>query len=225
MQAYAGNLAASVTRALGTVYPTVYSLLGADDFDPLAQLYSAQHPPRCGDWAQYGAQFPSWLTQHNPGGVTDALPYLPDIAHMDYAIFGCENSANQTVDRDSLALLTQDANTLRLVLQTHVKWVSSLYDIDSIVQGQPQSRNLTSQTPQTVCIWRDGWRAQTQRLSPDQHQFLNACSAGQTLAHAHALALTANPGFDFAVWLVQALSQNLILHIERTPHGQDTDNP
>ena len=54
LQAYRGNGAANVARALEAAYPTVHALIGANAFQLLARELWSAYPPMLGDLAQMG---------------------------------------------------------------------------------------------------------------------------------------------------------------------------
>ena len=203
LQAYRGTLAASVERGLAAIYPSVLLHLGAGDFDALAQLYLAAHPPLRGDWAQYGGAFPHWLRAQNPGGVVAALPFLPDLAALDAALYHAEAAADATLDASSLQALADDAASQRVVLHPAVGLLDCEYDVVSL---RGSGLDAPAFEPHSLMVWRSGWRAQVRRVGASEADFVRFCLAGATIGQA-----LQNAGdFDFERWLLAALQDGWI---------------
>src|SRR6266542_3456863 len=75
-----GDLAA---EALATTFPTVQALVGEDFFRMLARAFVGQSPPNQPVLAEYGAGFPAFIAGHD---AARDLPYLADIARLDWAL-------------------------------------------------------------------------------------------------------------------------------------------
>lgn len=79
---YRNNYRSVHAAALADTYGSVRALVGDACFAQLARQYVVQHASTSGDLNDYGAQFPAFLER--AGSVAD-LPYLPDIARLDWA--------------------------------------------------------------------------------------------------------------------------------------------
>jgi hypothetical protein len=216
LQAYRGNLSASVERGLAAMHPSVLRLLGADDFDALAQRHLAAHPPQRGDWAQYGSDFSHWLRRVNPGGVVSALPFLPDLAALDAAMYRCEAAADVGLDAVSLQLLAGDAGQLRLVFHPAVALLDCEFAVLGLVGNGDANDEAPPLTPQTLLLYRRDWRAQVRVALPREAAFVRLCLGGATLheavQQANAISVQAPP-FDFEAWLLPALQDGLMVRI------------
>ena len=104
MAAYRANAHAHAERALGAAYPIVAQLLGDEDFSYLARDFWHQHPPWCGDLAQWGDQLPSFLAASIQ--LTDT-PYLADVAHIEWALHTCASAGDLAQDIASFAAQLQ----------------------------------------------------------------------------------------------------------------------
>lgn len=83
-QIYRRNYRETHVAALGDTYSTVRSLVGDSYFRQLAIAYVKIADSHSGDLNDYGAGFADFLAQP-PGN--NALPYLPDMARVDWAWF------------------------------------------------------------------------------------------------------------------------------------------
>lgn len=215
LQAYRGNLAASVERALAAMYPSVALALSSSDFDALAQLYLAAHPPLRGDWAQYGGAFADWLHAQNPGGVVTALPFLPDLAALDAAMHRAESAADAPLEAASLQALAGDVAALRLVLHPAVAVLACAFSVLDWHAAPSAAPRLGAQA---LLVWRSGWRAQRRELPDAEATFVRLCLAGATIGQAlHAASAQAE--FDFERWLMAALQDGLIVGVQSGESG------
>ena len=218
MAAYRNNGSANAARAMALMFPAVHALLGEDDFYPLAQLHWLAHPPQRGDWSQYGSDFGNWLAISNPGGVLDALPFLPDLAHLDLALSRCQDSADASADLATLALLEHNPATLLMRLHPSVAVVDLAYDVIGFRHAVLAASTLTApvHTPCFAMLVRQNWRAHAIAMDAATAAFVRNCLAGTTLLQAHDAATHLDANFDVSAWLTQAMAAQAILKIVQT---------
>lgn len=99
---YHNNYIENGIRAMSISFPTVFGLLGEDAFRALAKRYLLQHPKQCFDWADYGEQFASFM--YNIDELGD-MPFLPEIAELDWRLMHIERAQDVAFNADSFALL------------------------------------------------------------------------------------------------------------------------
>lgn len=80
---YRLNILAALRHAILTTYPVIETLIGRSALGALAQIYANNHPSGSGDLNQYGCYFSDFLAQHP---ISKDLPYLPDMACLEWAI-------------------------------------------------------------------------------------------------------------------------------------------
>jgi len=90
---YRNNVAASLTDALETGFPTIRKLVGAEFFKAMAGVFLRAHPPEDPRLATYGGQFPGFLSRFAP---VRHLSYLPDIARLDLGLRQSYHAADVT---------------------------------------------------------------------------------------------------------------------------------
>jgi len=90
---YRNNVAASLTDALETGFPTVRKLVGDAFFKAMAGVFLRAHPPEDPRLATYGGQFPGFLGRFEP---VKHLAYLPDIARLDLGLRQSYHAADVT---------------------------------------------------------------------------------------------------------------------------------
>ncbi len=216
LAAYRNNGSANAVRAMTIMFPAVYALLGEDDFAPLARLHWLAHPPQRGDWSQYGAAFGDWIAAENPGGVRDALPFLPELARFDDAMNRCQDAADVPADLSTLALLAQDPSTLRMVLHPSLAVLRLTYDLalfrHAVLAAAPF--NAPQHEQSCLLIARDGFRANATPVTAATAAFVSNCMAGTTLIQAHDAATALDTAFDVSAWLAQAIPAQWVVRIE-----------
>ena len=80
MAIYRNNLLATAQQALAISFPTVLTLIGEGLFNYASRELLISSPPKHGDWALWGDDFPSLLT--NLAQLSD-YPFVADIAQVD----------------------------------------------------------------------------------------------------------------------------------------------
>jgi hypothetical protein len=213
---YRNNGSLNASRAMSLMFPTVFKLLGEDDFYPMAKRHWLAQPPQRGDWSQYGEGFGNWLAAHNPGGVVDALPFLPDLARLDDALSRCQDAPDAITDLSSLALLEQDPATLRMVLHPSVAVLTLHHGVlafrAAVLNDQPLIEPLRQTTH--ALIARDGWRAKVQAIDAGGAALIRNVLSGATLLQAHDAATAIDPAFDVSAWLAQAIPAQWLVRVE-----------
>ncbi len=222
LRAYRGNARATAARALAVAFPTVAALLGDETFNAVAAGHWQSHPPSCGDLAQFGADFASAL---GADAQLADLPYLADVARLDWAVHRCAGAADPPTEVAGLALLAEaDPAGLRLRFCPGLGLLRSAWPLVSIWLAHPlpdhcasttdraalmavARQALARQQAETALVWRSGWRPQVQALDEAAADFTDALIVGAALAGALDRAGNA---FDFEAWLISALRQGWI---------------
>ncbi len=229
LRVYRANAHATAARALAAVFPTVAALLGDETFNAVAARHWQLHPPERGDLAQFGADFASALAEDPQ--LFD-VPYLADVARLDWAVHHCAMAADAPATIAGLALLADtDPAELRLTLWPGLRLLSSAWPVGSIWRAhQPPAeaqsglttpdklvvarQALAAQQAETALIWRSGWRPQVQMLGDDDARFTKALLDGDALAMALDIA---GADFDFERWLLSALRQGWLAAVVAHP--------
>lgn len=208
VQVYRNLVFNNHAAALRTSYPAVLKLVGEDFFEAAAARYLHDYGSGSGNLQDYGAAFPGFLARMPEAS---SLAYLPDVARLEWA----RQESYLAADAAPLnpAVLTDmpedELAKLKLILHASVRLVVSDHPICDIwmfcQQTAPEHLDLSG-AGQSVLIWRDGHQLAMQPVSNGQREFITALGAGETLAAAHAGALTAEPSFDLITclqWLLQ----------------------
>lgn len=81
MRIHRNTVLGALAGALRLSHPTVDALVGEAFFDQAAAAFAQARPPRTASLARYGEGFADFLA-----GFAPTLPYLADVARLDFAI-------------------------------------------------------------------------------------------------------------------------------------------
>lgn len=216
---YPPSRRANAQRALAITYPTVTQLLGDEAFEVLSQRFLDQSPHGLADWGAWGEGFAACLAQQPE---LQDLPYLPDVARLDWLCHACERAQDTAVDAASLAWLgMRSPDALRLCLAHDLRVLSSSHPVLAIWHvhhAEPSQRTrwqaianepLPPGQRRHVLVHRTPWRAVPAELPESANRFLSAVMAGLSLAQALDAAEPA--GFDLVQWLPHAIQQGWVV--------------
>ncbi|SDH56522.1 DNA-binding domain-containing protein [Roseospirillum parvum] len=89
-----------LSEALAAHYPAIQRLVGEEFFAALAGRFIEAHPPRTPVLAEWGGELGDFLADFPPAA---GLPYLPDVARLEWAINEVLHEADATpLDTDTL---------------------------------------------------------------------------------------------------------------------------
>jgi Putative DNA-binding domain len=223
LQAYGANAGALAERALGAAFPTVAQLVGDESFAGLARAFWRTEPPLRGDIAQWGAGLPAFI------GAAPQLaeePYLADVARLDWAVHGAEQSSDRVAAPTGLeALADAEPARLRLRLASGTALVSSAHPVATIWHAHrsdapdrfdPVRAAFAKGRGEHALVWRDGYQAQVAALPEPDARFMRAVTDGLALDRALDLA---GAGFAFEPWLLAALRQGWLAAVDVDSHS------
>lgn len=225
--AYRANGHALAERALTASYPVVCAVLGGESFAMLARALWHRHPPQRGDIALWGDALPAFV-QDAP--QLAGLPWLADVARVEWALHRAATAADAWADPGSFALLQQaDPAGLTLPLAPGLCMVQSPWPVASIVNahlvGMPTLddawRRCREPVGEIVLVWRAGWRPRAAPIEPPAAALLRRLTAGADLTHALDGACEVADGlgtpFDFSTWLGAAVTDGVVLGAAHMP--------
>ena len=214
-------------RSLRATYPVMAELLGDENLAPLARELWHQHPPTRGDLAQWGDALPGFLQRHEQ--LTD-LPYLADVAHLEWALHRAAGEPDAGLDTASFARLSsEDPQHLALRLAPGTSVFTSRWPVASLVaahrpgegDGQPSlqeaAERLRDGVGESAVVWRRGLRPCMRACTRAEATLLRATLRGDSLPDALNAIATQGNDFDLATWLAEAVQQGLLLGVIDTP--------
>jgi len=224
--AYRRNVIGNWRSALASTYPVLAQLVGQLRFGELADQYIAACPSVNGDLNAYGGELAALL---DASALAKALPYLPDIARLEWALFVAYGAADTAeFDLAALASVPVDAQAaLRLPVWAGATLIESpwpLLDIWQAHQGAPAERDTLlagidlspSGGSRGVLVVRSEGRVFPVALSSGEALFLRALQADQTLVEAIAAALAADPYFNPGAALQRLIALHALTGFEES---------
>jgi len=224
LNAYKSNAHSLAERSLASVYPVLLQLLGEDSFAAFARAFWHAHPPERGDLAHWGGALADFSAA---SAQLDNVPYLADIARVEWALHQAITAPNADADLATLHhLMEQDPTVLQLRLAPGLSVVASAWPVVSLVNAHTDlgeqepdltqaSERLQNGITETALIWRQGFKPQVRETMPGEASFVTALKAGQPLGEAFSIVSSADSEtFDFALWLPKAVSTGLLLAVD-----------
>ena len=200
MSVYRGNVYGNWSRALAAAYPIVRKIVGTEFFDGVAHEFAHARPSQNADLNDYGARLPEFLATFRH---TQDLPYLPDVARMEWLAHRAYYAADAApLDLESLlAVDPEHYPALRPALSPGCALLASAWPLAklwAIHQDGYDGALTLDLTPgaERILIHRPRWRAEVRSLTRGEYACLEAAIGGMTLGAAIDAALLAEPAFD-----------------------------
>jgi Putative DNA-binding domain len=190
---------ASLVAAIRTKFPATAWLLGTPVLDAAAQEFVWQHPPATPCIAEYGEEFPRFLSQHvGPARV----PYLYSFAELEWHLGQVAIAIDRpAAARDAFSALEIDKLVdRRLALQGGLRYLHAWWPVDELMKlyltdTAPSAYRLVSEN-----IWLEVQGARGDfyfsRLDAAEFVFRKALLVGESIGNAAEQALEVDAGFD-----------------------------
>jgi hypothetical protein len=227
LAAYRNNGRALAERALAAAFPTVAALVGVETFALVAGAHWQAAPPTVGDLARFGDRFAAALAADPQ---LAEVPYLGDVARLEWALHRAEHAADDDAPPEGLEQLADaDPAALAIGLRAGVAVVASRWPIVTLWLAHRAADDpgadrfaaaraaLAQRVAETAIVYREGWRARVETLTPAEARFTAALLAPQSIAGALDAA---GADFDFEAWLLRGLRLGWIRGV--LPAGADT---
>ena len=221
---YRRTIASNYRNALGATYPVVCRLVGVPFFHAAVDACVAAHPSRSGDLNVYGGAFGDFLAGYPPASE---LPYLPDVARLEWAIDEANRAADSHGDPElvlrTLAGYQGDGlPSLRLRLDPSCGLIASAFPLLRIWQvNQPghdgEMRVDFTAGPDRLRIRREWDGVALERIAAGEFAWLSALSTRVNLAAAIEQAQDADAGFDLGAALHRFIGDGTITAILELP--------
>jgi len=202
-------------------FPAVTRLVGDEWMRAAASVFARENLPSSPMLLEYGAPFPAFLATFEPAA---GLPYLPDVARLDRFWTEAHRARDQQpVPPEAVSALAPDA-LAAAVLHPHPAARWAWFGTQPIFTIWARNR-IEGCTDESEIPWRGEGalvvrpvdEVQWLALSRGDVAFLDACSAGWTLADAAMAALEAEPGIDLSQTMARLLAAGAFgqLSVER----------
>ena len=216
---YRNNFIVLNGDALAEMYPSVQRLIGAQAFRLLATAYVRRHPPRERALLLYGAEFAEFLREIPE---LAALPYLPDVARLEYAWTAAYHAADATpiTQAEVTRAGTETLASARLKPHPSLRLIDSRYPLYRIWQNnQHESDDLVSldEGPSRVIVNRPGRQVEVREAGVGEFVLMRALHAGGSVQHALAQAIDTDPEFDLSDFFSRRLFDGTFVAINNKP--------
>jgi hypothetical protein len=189
----------SLVAAIRTKFPATAWLLGMPFLDEAAQEFVRQHPPATPCIAEYGEEFPRFLSTYLGGA---RVPYLCSFAELEWHL----GQVAIAVDQPALALdvfSTVEINTLmdtNLMLQAGLRYLHASWPVDGLMKLYLTDTAPAQYRLEPADVWLEVRGApgefRIDRLDTANFVFRKAVLDGHSIGAAGERALDANTGFD-----------------------------
>ncbi|MDH0744927.1 DNA-binding domain-containing protein [Pseudomonas sp. GD03842] len=203
---YRNTVIKGAVDALLANFPTVERLVGREWMVAAATLYAQQSPPRDARLIFHGEGFADFLDRFEHAR---ALPYLGNVARLDWLWTQCHTAVDEPgLDLERIARLPPDRLAdLHLKPRVAARWgwyadqpVFSIWRLNREGSAMPQSLPWQGEGALLVrSAGVVGWHP----LDAGGCAFLDACAAGQSLAHAARCGSDIQPSLDVLDLLTQ----------------------
>lgn len=201
LTAYRRSVQAILAGAVQATYPIIESIVGSAFLAEAARRYALAVPSRSGDLNDYGDGFNQFLSAYP---AAEKLPYLPDVAAMEWAVhtvFGAANGPTQD--------LTLMANTppehweaLHFQIDPACTSLSSRWPLVRIWQvnqsGYSGDFSVDFSLAQSVLIHRREGNVQVDEITPAEMTLLAKLANHASLAEAVDAAEAVSADIDLA---------------------------
>lgn len=213
---YRNNYRVGLIETLNLIYPVSGQIVGEEFMTGLAREYSKHHASHSGNLHRYGGSFGDFLQNFPP---TQALPYLADIARLEWAV----HRSYYAIDQAPLAAAAlsgidpEQFGQLRFSLTDSSRLLSSPWPVVSIWQGHQPGQQLhvdLASGGEQALVSRHAGKVSVQASSPGMAALLLALQDGQPLGEAAGLALAAQDDFDLQAGLAQLFADGLLSHYQ-----------
>jgi hypothetical protein len=211
---YRNNTLLGLTEALRDVYSVVNRVVGESFFNRLAQAYILDFPPQSGCLLTFGDQFAGFLSAFAPA---QGLPYLPDVARLEWFCHEAYHEADETgLDISLLAEVPANLyGELRIQLHATARFLASGYPVLRIWQANQSGytgddRINLDEGGCRLLVFRPRLEVEIVQLDDAEYCFLTALCSGVTLTKAVEQVYTADPEFEVEACLQRWLGRALL---------------
>ncbi len=217
---YRNNVLGSLVDGLATSFPVVQALVGEDFFRAMAAVFVRAAPPCSPVLAQYGSGFADFIASFTPAG---GLPYLPDIARLEFARIQAFHAADAPVlsMADAASALADSERTGGLQLVCHPAWglVRSAHPVVALWAAHQDDAtvalaDIDLEQAESALVLRPALTVHVIALAHGAAAFASALARQADLASAAAESAQIDPEFDLATILSLLLVQGALTAVQ-----------
>lgn len=206
---YRNNVTVSLREALAEGFPSIVSLIGAENFEHVARAYLRQSPPVSPLMMHYGRELPDFLA-----GLEQLshLPYLADVARIDVAMRQSYHAADAPYIKPTLLADLDEAELLsaRITLAPSTILLRSKWPAGSIWRFTQRGGDKPTGGAEDVIVLRAEFDPEPFVLGTGAADVIAALQSGTAFGAAVAAG---EEDFDLAALLNLLLPNNAITDV------------
>ncbi|WP_158613627.1 DUF2063 domain-containing protein [Aquitalea sp. FJL05] len=213
---YRNNYRVGLIETLNLIYPVTRQIVGEEFMTGLAREYSKRYASHSGNLHRYGGSFGDFLQDFPPA---QALPYLADVARLEWAVHRSYYAIDQTplVASALSGINPEQFGQLRFGVSDSSRALSSPWPVVSIWQGHQTGQQLNvdmASGGEQALVSRHAGKVSVQAQTAGMAALLLALQDGQSLGEAAGQALSAQDDFDLQAGLAQLFADGLLSHYQ-----------
>ena len=194
VRVYRNNVFGNLAGALANAYPVVRKIVGEGFFKAMAHEYSREHPSTSGDLNEYGARLPGFVGSFPH---TQDLPYLPDVARMEWVAHLAYYAAESEPVGDLPFTLAAGSAPMRS------DWpLARLWEVHQDSYCGEISVDFAP-GPYRILVFRSAWRVEVQPITLGEYRFIAGAGRGEPLGELLEAAVKLDPAFEPAAALAR----------------------
>ncbi len=212
---YQHSVSNGLCDALAGVFEVVKKLVGDEFFAHVAESYVREHPSTSGNVHDFGRTFPEYLETFL--GL-EALPYLPDVARLEWAYHGSFHSpVEKILNTEKLAQVPESKyDQLTLFLSPACYLLRSNFPVLRIWQVNQDDYEGDeivdlAEGGVELAIVREGNQIAFHSLMPGTFAMLKAFSDGESFNHSCEAALKVDADCDVGKALQDAVMNRIVI--------------
>lgn len=222
------NVVSSLIDVVAETFPTVEQIVGTEFFRAMVSIFVRRSPPRSCVLALYGDTFPAFVAQFEPAR---SLPYLPDVARLEYARVVALHARDAAVmsREDAMSALggSADLRAVRVGCHPSTSIVRSAHSIVSIWEAHQSLLAIDRfelAGAEACLVIRQGWDVGIVRVPTGTAVFVLHLVQGSSIAAAVQLAVEAagtEEDFELAPALASIIDQGVVTSIAAVGDGPE----
>jgi hypothetical protein len=186
---YTQGYPARVTESLREAFPATAQILGEGAFASLAGRYLAQLPAELRNLNSVGAALPAFLLSDRVGGD---LPFLPDLARLEWAVVTCFHSEPAAPFDPSRCADwgMDDWAGARIGFQPGMALLRSAWPLRELHEARDLDRSAIDidlvNRPDRVLVYRRGFEVMVESVGDTEARAIERLQAGERLGEVTA---------------------------------------
>ena len=213
---------ASLARALTEKFPAMVWLAGSEFVAQAARDFIRATPPVAPCIAEYGEDFPAFVTSRVQG---EPLPWLRWVGALEWQLSHAALAvARESLDMAALqAVAPEQLANCTLTLQPGLRYLPAPWPVDELLKLflSEQAPERFVFEPEDIFLEVRGARGafSVTRLDAGTFAFRQALARGETIGNAAERALDADASFDAGGGLLQLMSGEFVAAIDDQAQG------